>query len=71
MLVFTRKPGQKVAIGDDVTLTVVEIQGRRVTLALQAPDTVQILRGELVDEVPEPYIVFSREPFGAVEQPGL
>ncbi len=47
MLVLTRKPGEKVVIGDDITLTVVAVQGNRVRLALDAPDQVRILRAEL------------------------
>jgi carbon storage regulator len=48
MLVLTRKPGQKVVLGGNVTVTVVEIKGSQVRLAFDAPDHVCILRGELV-----------------------
>jgi carbon storage regulator CsrA len=48
MLVLSRKPGEKVVIGNDITLTVVEVRGNRVRLAIDAPDQVRILRGELV-----------------------
>ena len=47
MLVLTRKPGEKVVIGNGITVTVVEVQGNRVRLAFDAPDQVRILRGEL------------------------
>ena len=47
MLVLTRKPGEKVIIGGNVTLTVVETEGGRVWLAFDAPEQVHILRGEL------------------------
>jgi carbon storage regulator len=49
MLVLSRKPGEKILIGDNITLTVVRLQGNQVRLALDAPDEVRILRGELVD----------------------
>jgi carbon storage regulator CsrA len=47
MLVLSRKPGEKVAIGNGITLTLVEVKGGRVRLAFDAPDQVRILRGEL------------------------
>lgn len=48
MLVLTRKPGEKIVIGDNITVTVVEVNGNRVRLALDAPDDVHILRAELL-----------------------
>ncbi len=47
MLVLTRKPGEKVVIGNGITLTVVEVQGSKVRLAFDAPEQVRILRAEL------------------------
>jgi carbon storage regulator len=47
MLVLSRKPGEKVVVGNDITLTVVEVRGDRVRLAFDAPDQVRILRAEL------------------------
>jgi carbon storage regulator len=47
MLVLSRKPGDKVVLGNGITLTVVEVRGKRVRLAFDAPDQVRILRAEL------------------------
>ena len=47
MLALSRKPGEKVVIGNGITLTVVEVSGDRVRLAFDAPDQVRILRAEL------------------------
>jgi carbon storage regulator CsrA len=47
MLVLSRKPSEKVVIGNGITITVVEVQGNRVRLAFDAPDQVRILRAEL------------------------
>jgi carbon storage regulator len=49
MLVLSRKPGEKVRIGPDVTLTLIEIKGNRVRIGIEAPDQVCVLRGELKD----------------------
>lgn len=48
MLVLSRKPGEKIVIGDNITVTVVAVVNNRVKLALEAPKKVQILRGELI-----------------------
>jgi carbon storage regulator len=51
MLVLSRKLGEKVQIGDDITLTVVSISGNRVQLGIDAPEAVRILRGELLNRL--------------------
>jgi carbon storage regulator len=48
MLVLSRKRGEKVVIGKDITLTIEEIRGNRVRISIDAPDQVRILRGELL-----------------------
>jgi carbon storage regulator len=53
MLVLSRKPGEKIVLGGNITLTVVEVRGNQVRLAFEAPDDVRILRGELVPEADE------------------
>lgn len=47
MLVLTRKPRQQVMIGDEIKINIVEIQGDSVRLAIDAPRTVRIYRGEI------------------------
>ena len=47
MLVLSRKVGQKIVIGDNITLIVSKVAGNRVTLGIEAPDDVHIMRGEL------------------------
>jgi carbon storage regulator len=49
MLVLSRKTGEKVHIGNDITITLVEIDGNRVRLGIDAPGDVKILRAELAD----------------------
>ena len=50
MLVLTRKPGEKVLIGDGINVTVAEINGNKVRLGFEAPDDVRILRAELASQ---------------------
>jgi len=47
MLVLSRKVGQEIVIGDNVRITITKVSGNRVTLGVDAPDHVRILRGEL------------------------
>jgi carbon storage regulator CsrA len=47
MLVLSRKVGERIHVGDDIVLEVRRISGNRVTIALEAPRDVRILRGEL------------------------
>lgn len=47
MLVLSRKIGERIRIGDDVTLTVVRIQGDKVRLGIEAPEEVAIHREEV------------------------
>lgn len=53
MLVLARKRGDKVRIGADVVVTVVDVRGDKVRIGISAPDGVKILRTELVLENPE------------------
>ena len=47
MLVLTRKIGQQIRIGDQITLTIVKTQGQTVRVGIEAPADVRILRAEL------------------------
>ncbi len=47
MLVLSRKVGEMLVIDGNITVRVVRIQGNRITLGIEAPSNVKILRGEL------------------------
>lgn len=47
MLVLSRKIGEKIHIGNDITLEIRRVAGGRCTIAVDAPRDVRILRGEL------------------------
>jgi carbon storage regulator len=50
MLVLTRKAGERILIADNVVVEVLEIQGNRVRIGIQAPSGVTILRQELLTQ---------------------
>lgn len=47
MLVLSRKQGEEIQIGPEITLKVIAIHGSRVLLGVQAPQSVVIDRGEV------------------------
>ena len=47
MLVLSRKAGEKIHIGEGITIEVRKVAGNRVAIAVQAPREVRVLRGEL------------------------
>ena len=49
MLVLSRKPGEKIHIGSDITITVIEGRGNKIRIGIEAPEDVPILRAELND----------------------
>ena len=53
MLVLTRKPGEKILIGDDIVITVLDARGDSVRIGIDAPRGVKIQRDEVVRAVSE------------------
>jgi len=53
MLILTRKAGQTIRIGDDVSISVVEIRGNQVRLGINAPRSVTVHREEVYDVIRE------------------
>jgi len=54
MLVLSRKPGESIDIDGVITLKVVQVQGNRVRLGIDAPPSVGIKRAELLTEADLP-----------------
>lgn len=53
MLIITRRAGQKVMLGDDVTVHVMEIVGNSVRIGVEAPKSLPIYREEIWAAVKE------------------
>ena len=47
MLILTRRPGERVVIGDDILVTVMGVSGHTVRLGIAAPSGVPIYREEI------------------------
>ncbi|MEI8297045.1 MAG: carbon storage regulator [Pseudomonadota bacterium] len=55
MLVISRKPGERVHIGDEIQVAILEISGSRVVIGIAAPREIAIRRVGLMDSVePKP-----------------
>jgi carbon storage regulator len=48
MLVLTRKRDEKIYIGDDIVITVVEVREGKVRLGIEGPRNVEVMRDELL-----------------------
>lgn len=49
MLVLSRKTGQTIQIDDNISVTVSQVRGGRVRLAIEAPESVRIVRKEILE----------------------
>ncbi len=53
MLIITRRPGQKIRVGDDVVIDVIEVSGSSVRIGIDAPRSVPVYREEIWRSVKE------------------
>lgn len=51
MLILTRRVGESVMIGDEVTITVLGVKGNQVRLGFNAPRTVAVHREEIYQRI--------------------
>lgn len=49
MLILTRKPGEQIKIGDNITVAIVGVKGNQVRLGVSAPKDVSVDREEIRD----------------------
>jgi len=50
MLLLTRRIGESIFIGDQITVTVVKIRDNSVQLGIEAPKNIMIVRNELLEK---------------------
>ena len=53
MLILTRRVGEKLMIGDDISVTILGVKGNQVRIGVHAPSDVSIHREEIYDRIQE------------------
>ncbi|GHV85083.1 carbon storage regulator [Spirochaetia bacterium] len=76
MLILSRKINEKIMIGDDISISIIEIRGDQVRIGVDAPRTVKVFRQEVFDAIraenraaAESTPVFPEFDFGAKRDP--
>ena len=54
MLVLTRRVGEEIMIGGDIRVTVLEVRGNQIRLGIVAPQSVRVLREEIISRPAKP-----------------
>ena len=53
MLVLTRKEGERIQIGDNISILVMDVKGKQVRLGITAPADVKVYREEIFKRIKE------------------
>lgn len=51
MLIISRKRSEKIKIGDDITIMIVDIEESQVQIGIDAPRSIPVHRQEIYDEI--------------------
>ena len=51
MLILSRKKNEQIVISDDITITVLDVEGEKVKIGIDAPKDIKVFRKELIEEV--------------------
>lgn len=51
MLILSRKTDQQIKIGEDITITIIDIKGDQVKIGVEAPKMVKVFRQEVFNAI--------------------
>lgn len=51
MLILSRKTDQQIKIGDNVTITIIDVKGDQVKIGVEAPKNVKVFRQEVFNAI--------------------
>ncbi|MDR3114150.1 MAG: carbon storage regulator CsrA [Treponema sp.] len=51
MLILSRKINEKIMIGEDISISIIEIQGEHIRIGVDAPKSVKVFRQEVFDSI--------------------
>jgi carbon storage regulator CsrA len=70
MLILTRRVGESVVIGTEVTVTVLRVKGNQVRLGVDAPKSVSVQREEIFHRIQREGATEQESAFSTDEEPG-
>ncbi len=53
MLILTRKQGESVIIGDNIKVTILQVQGSNIRVGIEAPQEISVHREEIFERIQE------------------
>ncbi|HOX47834.1 MAG TPA: carbon storage regulator CsrA [Spirochaetales bacterium] len=53
MLILSRRVNEKIVIGDDVVVSIIEVRGDQVKIGIEAPRSVKVFRQEVFNAIQE------------------
>jgi carbon storage regulator len=62
VLIITRRPGEKIMLGDDIVVEVIEVSGSSVRLGIAAPKSLPVYREEIWQSVKDENAAAAAEP---------
>lgn len=68
MLVLTRKKGEALIIGEDIEIKILDIAGDKVSIGIEAPKSVRVIREELISQTIEYNIESLKSPEAILKQ---
>ena len=68
MLILTRRVGETLMIGDEVTVTVLGVKGNQVRIGVNAPKEVAVHREEIYERIKREQAGEATEPAAAVSE---
>lgn len=66
MLILTRRTGEKLMIGDDISVTILGVKGNQVRIGVHAPGDVSIHREEIYQRIQDEESSLRRNGVGSI-----
>jgi carbon storage regulator len=65
MLILSRKKNERLMIGDNIQISIVDIRGDQVKLGIEAPRDVKVFRQEVFEEIQKQNLEATKSSLGA------